>query len=192
MGIPIPTITEAVNARFMSGQVQSPQSSTHPSASRELQKKDLIEDLRKSLYLAKIISYSQGFTLLRHASSIYGWQLNLAEISRIWQAGCIIRAELLQTISTSFKEDMTNREHMMFAPAFTDAFTTDIPKLRAVISTAILSGIPMPGISSALLYYDRLLNHHPYTHIIAAQRDYFGSHGYERDDREGIFHTDWS
>jgi len=193
LGIPVPTITEAVNARFMSANAtHSNHKVVSPATTYSAhEKQEKLEKLRVSLYLSKIVSYSQGFALISKANEVYGWDIHPSDLSRIWQAGCIIRARVL-TIITESLITYPDTTHLFESPLFVEALRSGIPVWRTLIAETITSGMPLPGMTSALLYVDSLKASYRSSHLIALQRDYFGSHGYERTDMSGVFHTDWS
>ncbi|AEH39664.1 6-phosphogluconate dehydrogenase [Buchnera aphidicola (Cinara tujafilina)] len=153
-------------------------------------KKEFIEDIRKALFLGKIISYAQGFNQMKEASQKYLWNLNFSNIAKIFRAGCIIRANFLNDIMTSFSKnnDVIN---LLLTPYFQDVINLYQQSLRRVIITATKNGIAVPVFSSALSYYDSYRTVNSSANLIQAQRDYFGSHTYKRIDEKGSFHTDW-
>ena len=150
-----------------------------------------IEDVRQALYAAKIVAYSQGFDIMRAGAEEYGWTLNMGAISRIWRAGCIIRAQFLDRIAEAYQED-PDLPLLMSAPYFASALAPAQEAWRRVTGMAIAAGIPSPVFASALSYYDGLHTDRLYAALIQGQRDFFGSHTYGRIDKEGIFHTEWS
>ncbi|CAL4318706.1 NADP-dependent phosphogluconate dehydrogenase [Buchnera aphidicola] len=155
-----------------------------------LNKKKFIEDIRKSLYLSKIIAYSQGFSQLKSASKKYNWNLNYSKISKIFREGCIIRAKFLENIIIAFKKN-NNLLNILLDSYFYEISNKYQSSLRKVVSIAIKLGIPVPAFSSAISYYDSYRSKFLSTNLIQAQRDYFGSHTYKRNDKIGNFHTIW-
>ncbi|NIG99132.1 MAG: decarboxylating NADP(+)-dependent phosphogluconate dehydrogenase [Buchnera aphidicola (Periphyllus acericola)] len=155
-----------------------------------INKEEFIEHVRKSLYFGKIISYAQGFSQLNAASKKYNWNLNYSKISKIFRAGCIIRADFLKEIIKAYESD-NNLLNLLLTPYFTKISNLYQKSLRKIVSYSVINGIPVPAFSSAITYYDsyRLLNLP--SNLIQAQRDYFGAHTYRRNDRKGIFHTNW-
>ncbi|VFP85678.1 6-phosphogluconate dehydrogenase, decarboxylating [Buchnera aphidicola (Cinara pseudotaxifoliae)] len=149
-----------------------------------------INDLRKSLYLGKIISYAQGFFLMKRASQNYNWNLQFCNIAKIFRAGCIIRADLLNDIVKSYNEN-NDLIDLLFSPIFQDISNTYNASLRNIITIAVQNGISVPVFSSALSYYDAYRTVNSSANLIQAQRDYFGSHTYQRIDQSGTFHTNW-
>jgi 6-phosphogluconate dehydrogenase len=151
-----------------------------------------VADVRDALYAAKIISYAQGFALLRDAATAYQWQLDYSIIARLWRGGCIIRSVFLADIQRAMQDDPT-LENLVLAPFFTHALAQAQTGWRQVLVQAIALGIPMPAMSSALAYYDGYRSAVLPANLLQAQRDYFGAHTYERVDRPRgqAFHTDW-
>ncbi|WP_029215090.1 NADP-dependent phosphogluconate dehydrogenase [Kallotenue papyrolyticum] len=195
LGVPIPTINAAVEMRMLSAQkeerVTAAQTLRGPAARPAHEPTALIEAVRAALYASKICAYAQGLALLRAASDERGYGLELATVARIWRAGCIIRARLLDEISAAFtaQPDLPN---LLLAPAFAAAIAERDAAWRRAISAAIAQGIPVPALSSALHYYDAYRSERLPANLIQAQRDYFGAHTYARIDRPGLFHTNWS
>ena len=152
-----------------------------------------IEDVRQALYAAKLISYAQGFSLLRHASEHYGWDLDYGTIARIWRKGCIIRSVFLQKITEAYRKD-PDLENLLFDDFFHTKIQEALPAWRRVVAEGALSGVALPAMSSALNYFDGLRTLYSAANMIQAQRDYFGAHTYERTDRERghFFHTNWT
>ena len=152
-----------------------------------------IEDVRQALYAAKLISYAQGFSLLRHASEHYGWDLDYGTIARIWRKGCIIRSVFLQKITEAYRKD-PDLENLLFDDFFHTKIQEALPAWRRIVAEGALSGVALPAMSSALNYFDGLRTLYSAANMIQAQRDYFGAHTYERTDRERghFFHTNWT
>ncbi|CAL4318721.1 NADP-dependent phosphogluconate dehydrogenase [Buchnera aphidicola] len=153
-------------------------------------KKKFIENMRRSLYLGKIISYAQGFSQLSKASKLYKWNLNYSNIAKIFRAGCIIRADFLKEIIKTYKKN-NNLKNLLLTSYFKKISNVYQNSLRKIVSHAILHGIPVPAFSSAISYYDSYRSSQLPANLIQAQRDYFGAHTYERIDKNGIFHTNW-
>jgi len=153
----------------------------------------LIDDLRQALYAAKIVSYAQGYQLMRAAASEYGWNLNYGGIALMWRGGCIIRSAFLGKIKTAFDNE-PGLVNLLLDPFFKDAITKAAPAWRRVVNAAVSLGIPVPAISSALAYYDGYRSARLPANLLQAQRDYFGAHTYERTDkpRGEFFHTNWT
>ncbi len=156
-------------------------------------KKQFIDDLRKALYASKIVSYAQGYQLMRAAAKTYGWNLNYGGIALMWRGGCIIRSAFLGKIKEAFDHN-PDLGNLLLDPFFTDAVTAAQPSWRRVVTTAINLGISMPATSSALAYFDGYRSERLPANLLQAQRDYFGAHTYERIDRPRgeFFHTNWT
>lgn len=194
LGVPIPTIAEAVFARYISAikneRLHAAKVIRGPARRYQGSKSDLLEGLEEALYAAKICSYAQGFTLMKEAGKEYGWDLNLGEISMIWRGGCIIRAKFLREINQAFTRN-PNLTNLLLDPYFKDAVQRAQDKWRRVVTRAIDLGISVPALSSALMYFDSYRGARLPANLIQAQRDYFGAHAYRRIDRKGTFHTEW-
>ncbi|MEL7142666.1 MAG: NADP-dependent phosphogluconate dehydrogenase [Cyanobacteria bacterium J06643_4] len=194
LGVSIPTITAAVNARIMSGakaeRVEAEKQLTGPTAKFEGDKKEFINKIRDALYCSKICSYAQGMDLLSKASELNGYNLNLGETARIWKGGCIIRAAFLNKIKAAYDQD-ANLANLLLAPEFKQTILDRQSAWREVIATAAKIGIPVPAFSASLDYFDSYRRARLPQNLTQAQRDYFGAHTYERTDKEGSFHTEW-
>lgn len=195
LGVPLPIITESVFARFISAMKEE-----RVKASKLLQgpevkafegnKEELIEAVRKALYMSKICSYAQGFAQMRAASEEYGWDLRYGDIAMIFRGGCIIRAQFLQKIKEAYDRD-PQLANLLLDPYFKEIVEGYQSSLREVLSVAIGRGIPVPSFASAIAYYDSYRTETLPANLLQAQRDYFGAHTYERVDKEGTFHTNW-
>lgn len=195
LGEPLSLITESVFARYLSAikdqRVAAAKLLSGPQTAIESDNKaELIEKIRKALYMGKIISYAQGFAQLKAASQHYSWSLNYGEIAKIFRAGCIIRAQFLQKITEAYEseEEVVN---LLLTPYFKQTVEAYQQSLRDVVSFAVQHGIPVPTLSAAIAYYDSYRSAVLPANLIQAQRDYFGAHTYQRTDKEGVFHTDW-
>lgn len=195
LGVALPIITESVFARFMSAlkeeRVRASTILTGPECKTvQGNKEEWIEAIRKALYMSKICSYAQGFAQLRAASDHYNWNLNYGNIAMIFRGGCIIRAAFLDNIKAAFDRDphLTN---LLLDSYFSDIVNKYEVSLRQVVSLAIRNGIPVPGLTAALAYFDSYRSATLPANLLQAQRDYFGAHTYKRIDKEGIFHTEW-
>lgn len=195
LGIAIPTITEAVFQRSLSSAKEeriaaSTLLSFNAPKIEISNKKEFIESIRRALYASKICSYAQGFSLLREASKQNQWSLKLGEISKIFRGGCIIRAQFLNKIKDAYDKDpeLTN---LLLDDYFKNIIEQYQQDWRKVVATAIEAGIPAPGFTSALSYFDGYRCAELPMNLLQAQRDYFGAHTYERTDKEGIYHTQW-
>ncbi len=196
MGIPLTLITEAVLARFLSAlkedRVEASKVLTGPEVKFDRDKQEFIQDLHDALYASKIMSYTQGYMLMRAAAEEYGWNLNYGGIALMWRGGCIIRSVFLGKIKDAFDKDpgLTNL-------LLDDYFKAEIDAVqdawRRVVSKAVEAGIPVPAMSSALAFFDGYRRGRLPQNLLQAQRDYFGAHTYERVDkpRGEFFHTDW-
>ena len=152
-----------------------------------------IEKIRKALYAAKIVSYAQGYALMRSAAKTYGWNLNYGGIAMMWRGGCIIRSVFLGKIREAFEKDheLTN---LLMDDYFAQAVEEAQSGWRDVVSQAVLNGVPVPAMASALTYFDGYRTQRLSANLLQAQRDYLGAHTYERLDapRGEFFHTDWT
>ena len=194
LAVPIPTITEAVFARCISAlkdeRVLASNILKGPDAKFKGDINEFIESVRRALYASKICSYAQGFALMRSAAVEYNWELEYGKIAKIFRGGCIIRAQFLNKINEAYENDI-NIKNLMLDSYFADILNNYQRDLRYVISTAINLGVPLPGFSSALMYYDSYRSANLPANLLQAQRDYFGAHTFERRDKEGIFHHEW-
>jgi 6-phosphogluconate dehydrogenase len=194
LGISIPTIIAAVNGRIISSQkeerVHASSVLTGPTKKYEGGSQKLIDATRDALYVSKICSYAQGMSLLKKASVEYGYNMDLGAIARIWRAGCIIRARLLNDITSAFNRN-NDLPNLLVDDVFQESVNSRQESLRFVIQTAIESGIPMPAMSASLAYYDSYRSERLPANLIQAQRDFFGAHTFERIDKPGTFHADW-
>ena len=197
LGVPLPLITESVFARYISTLKEE-----REVASKELspikvpelsntEKQALVESVRKGLYFSKIMSYAQGFAQMRVASEEFDWNLNYGEIAKIFRAGCIIRAQFLQKITDAFERD-PELKNLLLDKYFLYVTESYQAAVREVVVTAVQAGIPVPTFSSALAYYDSYRSEVLPANLIQAQRDYFGAHTYNRVDKPGVFHFEWS
>ena len=209
LGASVPTIAEAVQARSL-----SERKSEREAASRLLagpipskpagNSRQLIEAVQRALYCSRVCSYAQGFDLLRAADEAHGFGLRIGEIARIWRAGCIIRAALLNDITEAFagpptrtdkpaagRDAPTHAPNLLVAPQFSRSLGESQAAWRRVVSLALQDGIPVPAMGASLAYYDSYRSARLPANLIQAQRDYFGAHTYERLDKPGVFHTQW-
>jgi len=193
VGVPTPTITMAVYERYLSAMKEERKAASKllkGPGGIDTKSKDFTEPIRRALYASKICAYAQGFGLLRAASDQYGWKLNYGDIAKIFRGGCIIRAQFLNQITRAYEKNpgLTN---LLFEDYFKDIVGQYQVEWRDVIKTAISAGIPVPGFTSALSYYDSYRSEELPMNLLQAQRDYFGAHTYQRVDKDGIFHTEW-
>jgi 6-phosphogluconate dehydrogenase len=194
LGVPTTLITEAVYARALSAlkpaRVRAAAVLAGPDKKFTGDRDAFIEDIRQALYASKICSYAQGFVQLDAAAAEYKWKLNNGEISLLWRGGCIIRAKFLENIKGAFDKN-PQLENLLLDDFFRQAIQKAQPGWRRVVATAVELGLPVPGFSAALSYYDGYRRDRLPANLLQAQRDYFGAHTYQRADREGTFHTEW-
>jgi len=196
-GQPLTLIGEAVFARCLSAlkdqRVNASKELKGPKATFKGDKAKFINDLRMALYASKIVSYAQGYQLMRAAAKEYGWNLNYGGVALMWRGGCIIRSVFLGDIKKAFDKN-PNLENLLLDPFFRRAVTKSNAAWRRVVATAVKLGIPVPAISAALMYYDGFRHERLPANLLQAQRDYFGAHTYERVDkpRGEFFHTNWT
>ena len=197
LGVPVPTIAEAVFARCLS--------SCRPmrlKASRILgteavpepfsldRKKQVLEDLENALYASKICAYAQGFALMAAAAEEYHWTLHFPDIAKIWRNGCIIRAAFLNTLSDIYSRN-PGLENLILDDHFSRLLKEARPGWGRTVSLAQAAGTAVPGLASALEYFDMCRTEYTSANLIQAQRDFFGAHTYRRRDEAGVFHTEW-
>ena len=197
LGVPIPTMYAAVNARVMSAykeqRVAAAKDLTGPTAKFDGDTQAFINKVRDALYCSKMCSYAQGMALLSKASTEFNYNLDLAETARIWKGGCIIRAGFLDKIKTAFK-DNPRLPNLLLAPEFKQTILDRQNAWREVLATSNSLGIPVPAFSASLDYFDSYRRDRLPQNLTQAQRDYFGAHTYERIDkpRGEFFHTEWA
>ncbi len=196
LGVFIPTINAAVDARIVSGDTKGRQMckvlKLTPTAKKLTSsgKKNLITQLENALELSIILCYEQGVGLLTQSSKEYNWNLDLAEITRIWQGGCIIRSTYLKNLTIGLGKDKTAATKIF--KKITNLFAGPKQKSwRRLLTLSLESAIPIPAFSASLNFYDSYAKAHLPQNLIQAQRDFFGAHGYERTDKKGSFHTEW-
>jgi 6-phosphogluconate dehydrogenase len=196
LGVVIPTIQAAIDGRVLSSlkaeRVEASKQLSGPQASYNGDRQELIAAVHDALYASKICSYAQGMNLIRAGSDHYEWNINLGEVSRIWKGGCIIRAQFLDKIKQAYKrrEDLPN---LLLDPDFKAWVMEAQPRWRLVVTTAQSLGIPVPAMSASLAYFDSYRTADLPQNLTQAQRDFFGSHTYERVDKPelGFVHTEW-
>ena len=156
-------------------------------------KAEMIENIRKALLASKIISYAQGYVLLRTAAKDFNWQLNYGGIALMWRGGCIIRSTFLGKIKEAYDKNPA-LSNLLLDPYFKSTIESLIPAWRSVVSNAAICGVPAPAFSSALSYFDGYTTDRLPANLLQGQRDYFGAHTYERTDapRGQFFHTNWT
>jgi 6-phosphogluconate dehydrogenase len=198
LGIPITLIAEAVYSRCVSAMKED-----RVAASKVLKpagtnnnfgdKKAFIDAIRDALYASKIVSYAQGYMLMRAAAAQYKWNLNYGGIALMWRGGCIIRSRFLGKIKEAFDKN-PNLSNLLLDPYFTGEIARCQPAWRKVIATAVMAGVPLPAFSTALAFFDGYRTANLPANLLQAQRDYFGAHTYERIDtpRGQFHHTNWT
>lgn len=197
LGIPLTLIGEAVFARCLSAQkderVAASKVLTGPKVSFEGNKKAFVEDIKQALFASKIVSYAQGYVLMREAAKEYGWNLNYGGIALMWRGGCIIRSVFLGKIKEAFDHN-PKLNNLLLDPYFKEKVEDAQAGWRNVIATAVANGIPTPAFSTALAYFDGYRSERLPANLLQAQRDYFGAHTYERIDkpRGEFYHTNWT
>ena len=198
-GVPTTLISEAVFARALSALKESRKRASRILKGPEnaidtfrdsVNTDEFIDCVRKALFASKVCSYAQGFFQLKAAALQYGWDLDYGGIAMLWRGGCIIRAAFLEDIKRAYKSE-PQLENLLLDKYFMDSTASSQDGWRRVVSTAAMLGIPLPAMGAALNYYDGYRSEHLPHNLLQAQRDYFGSHTYERIDDTGFFHTDW-
>jgi 6-phosphogluconate dehydrogenase len=191
-GMPLDTISAAVYARCSSAlKTNRKELSQRYSYSRKIENEDLettLNHLENAVYFANIIAYVQGFDLIKATSIEQKWDFDMGEICRIWQGGCIIRAELLRVLRNAFSE---NKDTLFAASVIQNLIKELVPSVRLMVSKAVLAGLPVPVLSSALTAFDSITSDRLPANLLQGLRDYFGAHTYQRTDKEGTFHTNW-
>jgi 6-phosphogluconate dehydrogenase len=197
LGIPLTLISEAVFARCLSAmkeeRVEASKVLNGPAKEFSGDRQAFLSDLEKALYASKIVSYTQGYVLLRTAAQEYKWNLNYGGIALLWRGGCIIRSVFLGKIKEAFDRN-PKLSNLLLDPFFKETIESSQEAWRRVISTAVLNGIWIPAFSTALNYFDGFRNSRLPANLLQAQRDFFGAHQYERVDksRGQFFHTNWT
>ena len=193
---PLTLIAEAVFARMLSALPDERR--TAAESYPDPQAQSVVETLtagqiRAALYASKLVSYAQGFSLMRRVSELYDWRLDYGTIARIWRNGCIIRSAFLEKVTEAFRTDPDLRS-LLFDDFFRDKIGQTLPAWRRVVAHGALGAVALPCMSSALSYFDGLRTLRSPANLLQAQRDYFGAHRYERIDRDDgtTFHTDWT
>jgi 6-phosphogluconate dehydrogenase len=204
LSVAIPTVASSLDARFLSGLKDervaaekvyvaaglAPADATKPALSAE-EKQALVDDVRAALYASKICSYAQGMNLIRAKSVEQGWDLDLGEMARIWKGGCIIRARFLDRIKQAYDKDAA-LPSLLVDGEFANELVARNDGWRRVITRAVNAGVATPSMSGSLAYFDSYRRGRLPANLVQAQRDFFGSHTYERTDMEGWHHTVWS
>ncbi len=194
LGAAVPTITAAVDGRILSSmkeeRVKASAMLTGPAPAPPAGGAGFVDDVRAALYASKICSYAQGMNLLKAASTEYGYDLDLGGIAKIWRAGCIIRARLLNDITRAYRRE-PELANLLLDQEFRAAVESRQEAWRRVVQKAVECGVPVPGMSASLAYFDAYRSERLPANLIQAQRDFFGAHTFERVDRPGVFHADW-
>lgn len=194
LGMPIPAIDISVTMRGLSSQkanrISAAKLYQQPVATGSVDKKKAVAIAEAGLYFSYINAYAQGLSLLAVVSEEKSYNLDMADIAKIWRGGCIIRAELLEKIRSAFASEQ-DLDNLLLSGGFVEDLNNTQGTVRELIVNSVEQGIPMPAHSTCLAYFDAFRSGRLPTNLIQAQRDHFGSHTYERIDKEGIFHTDW-
>ena len=197
LGVPITGIAEATFARGLSGSVPQREAAQPKLAAGTAgdwtvtDRDEFVEDVRQALYASKVVAYSQGFDQIAAASAEYGWNIDRGAMASIWRGGCIIRARFLNRITEAYERN-PDLALLLADDYFTEAVGNSLAAWRRVVAGAAQNGIPTPAFSSSLAYYDGIRAERLPAALIQAQRDFFGAHTYQRVDKEGSFHTEWS
>lgn len=193
LGIPVPTIDIAVSMREISAlkdeRIKADELYDRPQP-KAFPKTDLIAKSEQALYFAFIMAYAQGMSQLADASKEYGYELDLGEIAKIWRAGCIIRAAILADITEAYQHE-PDLQNLLLSKSFVPKVQESVAAVRELVAYGAINGIPLPGLTNSLTYFDAYTSERLPLNLIQGQRDYFGSHTYERLDRDGTFHTEW-
>jgi 6-phosphogluconate dehydrogenase len=196
LGVPVNAIAEATFARSASGHARLREaaraalSGPGPGAGRVEDDKQLVEDVRAALWASKVVAYAQGLDQLRAASEAYGWGVDAATVAKIWRAGCIIRARLLERIRQAYADP--DLPTLLADPGVAEELGQAQDGWRRAVALAATAGVPVPGFASALAYYDTARRERLPAALVQGLRDLFGAHTYQRVDRAGVFHTLWS
>ena len=195
LGVPIPTLSQAVNARILSGLKQSRVEASGvlkgPDAECEQDREHLVATLHSALHLAMVASYAQGLHLIQSASKEYDFGTDLAEVARIWKDGCIIRSRLLDPIKQAYKQD-PGMENMLLHPSFSAIVNESLQDLREAVEIANRGGVATTCLGATLAYLDSYRSEFLPANLLQALRDNFGAHTYRRLDMDGVFHTQWN
>ena len=192
LGIPAPTIAEAVHARCLSALKDEREraAAAFPAPSPAPAAEDLVAAVGDALLCGRIAVYAQGFAVIAAGSRQFGWDVDLAAVASVWRGGCIIRARLVDRIMAALTR-APELPNLMFDPDIAALMTRGDAGFRRVVASASLAAVPVPAMASALSYWDGWRSGRLWANMIQAQRDYFGAHGYERTDRPGMVHTEW-
>ena len=196
LGVPVTGIAEATFARGLSGGVAQRDAArgvlpSHAEPWAVSDEAGFVDDVRAALYASKVVAYSQGFDQIAAASAQYGWGIDRGAMARIWRGGCIIRAKFLDRITEAYARD-PQLPLLLADPYFTGVVGDGLAAWRRIVAAAATHGVPAPAFASSLAYYDAVRADRLPAALTQAQRDYFGAHTYQRTDKAGTFHTDWS
>jgi 6-phosphogluconate dehydrogenase len=196
LAVGVSGIAEAVFARGLSSAAEQREAAVGelpgPDGTIDSDHDDFVEDVRQALYASKIVAYAQGLDLIVAGAKEYDWDIDLGAVARIWRGGCIIRAAFLNRITDAYALAESRPATLLLAPYFTEVLGSSQESWRFAVAQATFAGIPVPGFSSALAYYDGLRSERLPAALIQGQRDFFGAHTYHRIDADGAFHTLWS
>jgi 6-phosphogluconate dehydrogenase len=195
--VPSPTIAAAIDARVVSSmkeeRVAASQKLPGDTFKEPIQRQEFIDGVRDALYVSKICSYAQGFALMQAGSREWNWNINMREMARIWKAGCIIRAKFLDTIMRAY-ERRADLPNLLLDDEFSAVVARSQRSWRRIVAYAQMNGIPIPAMSASLAYFDAYRSAELPQNLTQAQRDYFGAHTYQRNDKGAnapFVHTDW-
>lgn len=197
-GVSAPTIASALFERYISGEkdlrMRAASMMSGPSFDwGTIDRTQLVSDLKDALFCSKVVAYAQGLDIIRRASLEFNWGINLGECARIWKGGCIIRAKILDRINKAFAKD-TSLENLLLDPEFAEELVRRQQAWRRVVSLAVAGGVPVPALTASLQYFDSFRSQRLPTNLLQAQRDFFGSHTFERVDqpRGQFYHCRWT
>ena len=197
-GVSAPTIASALFERYISGEkdlrMRAASMMNGPSFDwGTIDRTQLVSDLKDALFCSKVVAYAQGLDIIRRASLEFNWGINLGECARIWKGGCIIRAKILDRINKAFAKD-TSLENLLLDPEFAEELVRRQQAWRRVVSLAVAGGVPVPALTASLQYFDSFRSQRLPTNLLQAQRDFFGSHTFERVDqpRGQFYHCRWT
>lgn len=194
-GVGLSTITEAVYSRVMSSfkdlRTELSKNREKIKIEKDMALDDFVLALEDALYSAMLISYAQGYHLIKTYSDEDKRNIDLAEVSRIWEGGCIIRADVLKTLHEALGEN-PKTNHLFEIDKIIEPIKDNLEALRTIVTLGVSNGIPLPGLATALSYYDSMTSERLPANFVQGLRDYFGAHTYERTDKEGVFHTEWN
>jgi 6-phosphogluconate dehydrogenase len=188
---PVTAISAAVSARMLSSDTQIRNSIQKQLKPASIDKTDISQLVEEALWVAKVIAYSEGMTMIAKSNAKFDWGIRPGEVISLWRGGCIIRATLLNDLKVAFDSN-PKLESLLAAPHFSATVQARQKSLRDLVAVAVKNGVPTMALSSALNYLDFVQQPQASTSMIQGMRDFFGSHTYERNDRDGVFHTLWS